>query len=56
MVAQTKRALTELGIPKPQKARLVDVAIRAAFTTCAAVRIVPSAGSVKQGIGAILRF
>jgi hypothetical protein len=56
MVAQTKRALTELGVPKPQKARLVDVAIRAAFTTGAAVRIVPSAGSVKQGIGAILRF
>jgi release factor family 2 len=56
MVAQTKRALTELGLPKPQKARLVDVAIRAAFTTGAAVRIVPSVGSVKQGIGAILRF
>ena len=56
MVAQTKKALTELGVPKPQKARLVDVAIRAAFTTGAAVRIVPSAGSVKQGIGAILRF
>lgn len=56
MVAQTKKALTELGVPKPQKARLVDVAIRAAFTTGAAVRIVPSVGSVKQGIGAILRF
>ncbi|MGH9010065.1 MAG: Vms1/Ankzf1 family peptidyl-tRNA hydrolase [Acidimicrobiia bacterium] len=56
MVAQTKKTLTELGVPKPQKARLVDVAIRAAFTTGAAVRIVPSVGSVKQGIGAILRF
>jgi len=56
MVALTKKALTELGAPKPQKARLVDVAIRAAFTTGAAVRIVPSVGSVKQGIGAILRF
>lgn len=56
MVAQTRKALTELGVPKPQKARLVDVAIRAAFTTGAAVRIVPSVGSVKQGIGAILRF
>jgi hypothetical protein len=56
MVAQTKKALNELGVPKPQKARLVDVAIRAAFTTGAAVRVVPSAGSVKQGIGAILRF
>ncbi len=56
MVAQTKRALTELGVTRPQKARLVDVAIRAAFTTGASVRIVPSVGSVKQGIGAILRF
>ena len=56
MVAQTKKALTGLGVAKPQKARLVDVAIRAAFTTGAAVRIVPSVGSVKQGIGAILRF
>jgi Bacterial archaeo-eukaryotic release factor family 2 len=56
MVAQTKKALTQLGVSKPQKARLVDVAIRAAFTTGAAVRVVPSVGSVKQGIGAILRF
>jgi hypothetical protein len=56
MVARTKKALTELGVPKPQKGRLVDVAIRAAFMTGAAVRIVPSVGSVKQGIGAILRF
>jgi hypothetical protein len=32
------------------------VAIRAAFASGAAVRIVPSAGSVKEGIGAILRF
>ena len=56
MVAQTKKTLTEMGVAKPINARLVDVAIRAAFTTGAAVRIVPSVGSVKQGIGAILRF
>ncbi|MEW6473646.1 MAG: Vms1/Ankzf1 family peptidyl-tRNA hydrolase [Actinomycetota bacterium] len=56
MVAQTKKALTELGVAKPVKARLVDVAIRSAFGTGASVRIVPSTGSVKQGIGAILRF
>jgi len=56
MVAQTKKALTELGVPKPQKARLVDVAIRATFRTGGAVRVVPSVGSVKQGIGALLRF
>jgi hypothetical protein len=56
MVGQDEETLTGLGATEPQKARLVDVAIRAAFTTGAAVRIVPSAGSVKEGIGAILRF
>jgi peptide subunit release factor 1 (eRF1) len=56
MVSQTKRALVDMGVEEPQEARLVDVAIRAAFSTGASVRIVPSAGSVKQGIGAILRF
>ena len=56
MVAQSKKTLADMGVEAPQKARLVDVAIRAAFSTGAAVRIVPSAGSVKQGIGAILRF
>jgi hypothetical protein len=56
MVAQTQNALGDLGVANPVKGRLVDVAIRAAFTTGAAVRIVPSAGSVKEGIGAILRF
>jgi hypothetical protein len=56
MVSLAKKPLTELGVPKPQKGRLVDVAIRAAFMTGAAVRIVPSVGSVKQGVGAILRF
>jgi Bacterial archaeo-eukaryotic release factor family 2 len=56
MVAETEKTLTELGVPKPRKGRLVDVAIRAAFTTGAAVRIVPSVGSVKEGIAAILRF
>jgi hypothetical protein len=45
-----------MGVDDPQEARLVDVAIRAAFVTGAAVRIVPSVGSVKEGMGAILRF
>jgi hypothetical protein len=55
-VAQTRKALTEIGVAEPQKGRLVDVAIRAAFATGAAVRIVPSLRSVKAGIGAIQRF
>jgi peptide subunit release factor 1 (eRF1) len=56
MVGQSKETVTGLGATGPQQGRLVDVAIRAAFTGAAAVRIVPSAGSVKEGIGAILRF
>ena len=56
MVGLAKETVAGLGATEPQKARLVDVAIRAAFSTGAAVRIVPSAGSVKEGIGAILRF
>src|SRR5581483_3365467 len=58
MVADTEAALTELGagVGRPQEARLVDVAIRAAFASGAAVRMIPSVRSVKDGIGAILRF
>jgi hypothetical protein len=56
MVALDRKTLSDMGVDQPQQARLVDVAIRAAFTTGASVRIVPSAGSVKEGIGAILRF
>jgi len=58
MVAATEAALTDLGAAAgaPQEARLVDVAIRAAFATGAAVRIIPSVASVEDGIGAILRF
>jgi hypothetical protein len=56
MVALDQKTLSDMGVDQPEQARLVDVAIRAAFTTGASVRIVPSAGSVKEGIGAILRF
>lgn len=56
MVAFDQQRLADMGAEHPQQARLVDVAIRAAFASGASVRIVPSAGSVKDGIGAILRF
>jgi hypothetical protein len=56
MVATAKATLADMGVEAPVEARLVDVAIRAAFTTGAAVRIIPSVGSVRDGIGAILRF
>ncbi|MDQ1488750.1 MAG: hypothetical protein QOJ23_1264 [Actinomycetota bacterium] len=56
MVADARATLADMGVDDPVEARLVDVAIRAAFTTGAAVRIIPSVGSVQDGIGAILRF
>jgi hypothetical protein len=57
MVAETEATLAALGAGAGgRQARLVDVAIRAAFATGAAVRIVPSVASVQDGIGAILRF
>ena len=56
MVAESAAALADMGVDRPREARLVDVAIRAAFATGAAVRLIPSVGSVKDGIGAILRF
>ena len=56
MVAEAATTLSDLGVDDPQEARLVDVAIRAAFATGAAVRIIPSGGSVQDGIGGILRF
>jgi len=56
MVAETAATLSDMGVDRPREARLVDVAIRAAFATGAAVRMIPSVGSVQDGIGAILRF
>lgn len=41
---------------EPQKARLVDVALRAALGTGAKVRIVPKHGGPAEGIGGILRW
>jgi Bacterial archaeo-eukaryotic release factor family 2 len=56
MVAEDAQTVRDLGAGEPAEGRLVDVAIRAAFTTGAAVRVVPSVRSVAEGIGAVLRF
>jgi Bacterial archaeo-eukaryotic release factor family 2 len=56
MVAGEAATLSDMSVENPQEGRLVDVAIRAAFATGAAVRMIPSVGSVQDGIGAILRF
>src|SRR5690606_36940706 len=43
-------------IDDPEEARLPDVLIRAALGTGAAVRIIPKAGPVEDGIGGLLRW
>jgi peptide subunit release factor 1 (eRF1) len=45
----------DMGVDSPQEGRLVDVCIRAAWGTGAAVRVVPS-HALRDGVGAILRF
>ncbi|CAA9246454.1 MAG: hypothetical protein AVDCRST_MAG50-2016 [uncultured Acidimicrobiales bacterium] len=54
-VALTQAALRNMGAGDGTQARLVDVAVRAALGTGAAVRIVPGT-SVEGGLAAILRW
>lgn len=56
MVATEAQTLRDMGVDGAHEGRLVDVAIRAALGTGAGVRLVPSGGSVTEGLGAILRF
>jgi len=53
LVAAEAGVLVDLGVDQPSDARLVDVAIRGAFTTGAGVRVIPDV--VGEGIGALLR-
>lgn len=55
-VAATPDDLGAMGVETPRQARLVDVALRGAVCTGAAVRVVPGAGPPAQHIGAILRW
>jgi hypothetical protein len=54
-VAADVGSVKDMGIDNPVEGRLVDVCIRAAFGTSAAVRVVP-AHAVPDGLSAILRF
>ncbi|WBB77923.1 Vms1/Ankzf1 family peptidyl-tRNA hydrolase [Micromonospora sp. WMMD882] len=57
-VADSGTALRTAGVAGPRRGPLVDVAIRAALATDAAVRVVPAGtGQVaRTGIGALLRY
>ncbi len=52
VAAEDLRALGE----EPLEGRLVDVAVRAALGTGAAVRVVPRSGNAHEGIGGVLRW
>jgi hypothetical protein len=56
MIGLTADEVEALGATWVQSARLVDVLLRAALGTGAGVRIVPSAGGPRDGVGAILRW
>ena len=55
-VSEDLDSVAALNLGRPRQGRLIDVAIRAALATGAGVRVVPNAGPVSDGIGAILRW
>jgi hypothetical protein len=55
-VSEDLDMLASLNLGRPRQGRLVDVAIRAALATGRGVRVVPNAGPVSDGVGAILRW
>lgn len=56
MVAMTNDEASALGASEPVEARLIDVAVNAALRTGAAIRIVPDAAAIEDGIAATLRW
>jgi hypothetical protein len=55
-VGRSADRLRDLGVSEVHEAPLVDVAVRAAVGTDAAVRVVPVAPALDQGLGALLRW
>jgi peptide subunit release factor 1 (eRF1) len=56
VVAASESEVRSLGAEEARRGRLADVAIRAALGSGATVRVVPAAGPLQGGIGAILRW
>lgn len=55
LVATDPDTITSLGY-EATSGRLIDVAIRSALATSAGIRVVPGAGPVSDGVGAVLRW
>lgn len=55
-VAKTNTELEFLGVERPRRARLMDVALLGALGTGASVRFVPHGGGPSEDLGALLRW
>ena len=55
-VALSPETLDEMGVTGPEHGPLVDVLIRAALGTGAAVRVIPAHSAPQDGIGALIRW
>lgn len=55
-VSRRPDALADMGVDQPTEGRLVDVAVRAALGTGAAIRVVDAGSGPTGGIGAVLRW
>jgi hypothetical protein len=56
MIGLDEGEVRAMGADTAQQGRLADVLVRAALGTGAAVRVVPSSGGPREGVGAILRW
>jgi peptide subunit release factor 1 (eRF1) len=56
LVSLERSELEAMGGTTIEAARLVDVAVRAALSTGAAVRVIPTVAAIDEGLGALLRW
>ena len=56
LVALEPSELEAMGATDIETARLIDIAVHAAMTTGAAVRVVPAVAAIDEGLGALLRW
>jgi peptide subunit release factor 1 (eRF1) len=56
MIGLDQAEVRAMGAEQPQPGRLADALVRAALGTGAGVRVVPSSGGPREGVGAILRW
>jgi len=56
VVATNPAVLDSMGVDAPEEGSVIDVAVRAALATGAAVRVVPRDRAPVEGLGAILRW